>query len=320
MIWIKLVFSTFIILILAAVITVSLATYRMKNAEKHTPMRGTLVTGIGGATVHMETYGPSRAQPLIMIHGMSGSTHDMTYSLVPELEDEFRIYVVDRPGFGHSPLLKHGEDLQSQARAIREAVFSLDSRKPIVLGQSYGGAVALSMALDAPETLAALVLLSTPSRNWDAPHPLLYRILSKPFLGPIVAWLITAYAPPSFIDAQAQQIFAPQSAPEDYLETLQPMLALRPSSLLLNARQRITLKPQLADMELRYPTLGLPVESIHGTADKIVPHLIHAIPLDNQMQVNRLTELGGVGHMPHHTALEDVEHAVYRAASRAALD
>lgn len=312
--------STVIILALIAAVTFGLAREKLRRAEDLAPMRGQLVTGIGGATVHVETYGPERAQPLIMIHGMSGSTYDLTHSLLPELEDEFRIYVVDRPGFGYSPMLEYGEDLQSQARAIREAVFALDSRKPIVLGHSYGGAVALSMALDAPESLAALVLLSSPSQQWQGAPALSYRLLTTPVIGPIAAWLIAAYTPKSYIYTQVEDVFAPQSAPFGYMEAFQPMMALRPSTFLLNARQRIALKAQLADMERHYPTIGMPVESVHGTADPIVPHLIHAIPLDNQMQVNRLMEIGGIGHMPHHWALEDVEHAVYRAASRAALD
>ncbi|MBU2866464.1 alpha/beta fold hydrolase [Pacificibacter marinus] len=312
--------STVIILILTTAVTFTFARYRMRHAERLAPMRGQLVTGRGGATIHVETYGPARAQPLIMIHGMSGSTYDMTHSLLPELENEFRVYIVDRPGFGYSPMLDHGEDLQSQARAIREAVFALDSRKPIVLGHSYGGAVALAMALDAPETLAALVLLSAPSHQWAGAPVLLYRILTTPILGSIAAWLIAAYVPNSYIHTQIKAVFAPQPIPDGYIKTYQPIRALRPSTYVLNARQRIALKAQLADMEPRYPTIGLPVESVHGTADTTVPHLIHAIPLDNQMQVNRLVELGGIGHMPHHCALEDVEHAVYRAASRAALD
>lgn len=312
--------STLIILCLLAAITVGLALFRIRRAEKLAPMRGKLVTGRDGATIHVETHGPVRAQPLIMIHGMSGSTYDMTHSLVPELEDKFRIYVVDRPGFGHSPMLEHGEDLISQARAIREAVFALDSRKPIVLGHSYGGAVTLAMALDAPESLAALVLLSAPSHPWEDAPEWSYRLLTTPIVGPIATWLTAAYAPKPFIRDQVEGVFTPQSAPDGYVEANQPMLVLRPSTFMLNARQRIALKAQLADMELRYPTIGLPIESVHGTADPIVPHHIHAIPLDNAMQVNRLMELDGVGHMPHHCALADVEHAVSRAASRAALD
>lgn len=312
--------STLGILILVAAVTVALALLRTRRAERRAPMRGQLVTGVGGATIHVESYGPSRAQPLIFIHGMSKSTYDMTFSLLPELEDEFKIYVVDRPGFGHSPALEHGEDLVSQARAIREAVFALDSRKPIVLGHSYGGAVALAMALDTPESLSALVLLSTPTHDCKGKTALLHRALTTPALGTITAWLIAAYAPTTYINTQLERVFAPQSAPEGYLDAVQPMMALRPETHMLNARQRITLKKQLKDMSVRYPTIGLPVESVHGTADKIVPHLAHAIPLDNRMQVNRLMELGGIGHMPHHSAVDDVEHAVHRAASRAALE
>ncbi|WP_170842171.1 alpha/beta fold hydrolase [Pacificibacter marinus] len=307
-------------LILAATITIVLALHRGQKAEKRNPLRGELIKGASGAVVHVETYGPSRAQPLILIHGMSGSTFDMTYSLVPELEDMFRIYVVDRPGFGHSPMLPYGEDLVSQARAIREAVFARDSRKPIILGQSYGGAVALAMALDTPDDVAALVLLSSPSHVWDAPPAFLYRVLTTPIVGKITAWLIAAYTPKKYINAQVEQVFTPQSAPDGYIDTFQPMRSLRPHTLLLNARQRVKLKAQLAKMAERYPTIGLPVESLHGTADQIVHHLIHAIPLDDEMEMNRLTELDGIGHMPHHCALEDVENAVIRAAARAALN
>ncbi|RPE71374.1 pimeloyl-ACP methyl ester carboxylesterase [Pacificibacter maritimus] len=315
-----LVLSIFIGLILLVVVTGVIATKRIRQAEKLAPMRGQMVTGKGGATVHVETYGPARAQPLILIHGMSGSTYDMTYSLLPEIEDEFRVYVVDRPGFGHSPMLEHGEDLLSQARAIREAVFALDARKPIVLGQSYGGAVALRMALDAPESLSALVLVSSPSHEWEGPVAPLYRVMTTPVVGPALAWLICAFVPKSYIASQIDDVFAPQSAPDGYIDAFQPLMSLRPETAQLNARQRVAIKPQIVEMALRYPTIGIPVESLHGTADTTVPNLIHAIPLDNRMQVNRLTELGGIGHMPHHVAVDEVEQAIHRAAARASLD
>ena len=47
----------------------------------------------------------------------------------------------------------------------------------------------------------------------------------------------------------------------------------------------------------------MPVEILHGTADAVVPHAVHALPLARQIPGARLTTLEGMGHMPQHGAL-----------------
>ncbi|GAA3877285.1 alpha/beta hydrolase [Celeribacter arenosi] len=303
----------FLILVLFAVVTVALALWRGYQAEVRNPTDGPVIQG-----VHIRSFGDPDAPPVVLIHGASGTTYDMTFRLAPMLAQEFRVHVVDRPGFGHSQSIAD-ESLSGQADALRRAVSEIDPRAPIVLGQSYGGSVALSWALDAPESVAALVLAAAPSQVWKGGPSRLNRLLSARGIGHIASWLIAAYVPRSYIDRQIGDIFAPQPAPDGYTDSLAAGLSIRPSTHRLNARQRIALKSQIAAMVQHYPDIDIPVESIHGDADVIVPLDIHARPLASQIAGNNLDVLEGIGHMPHHVAPEALLEATRRSARRAGL-
>ncbi|WP_417277676.1 alpha/beta fold hydrolase [Celeribacter sp.] len=279
-----------------------------------TRRRGDLVNTSSGAVIHVETYGERDAPPVALIHGASGSTYDMSFRLAPALAQEFCVYVIDRPGFGHSPRMKE-ESLAAQARVLREAIQTLDSRPPIVLGQSYGGAVALEWALQSDD-LAALVLVSSPSHDWETGHPLLHRTLAEPVLGWWASELINALVTPGIIAKQLAEVFAPQDVPEGYADHFQPRNSIYPPRHRQNARQRIALKAEMVAMVPRYAGLTLPIESLHGTSDVIVPDHVHALPFDAKVASNVLTRLDGIGHMPHHVATEAVVEAVRRATSR----
>ena len=113
-------------------------------------------------------------------------------------------------------------------------------------------------------------------------------------------------------------IFAPQTAPDGYIDYVGTGLTLRRASLRANARQVNTLRPHVVEMSKRYPTLDLPVELVHGDTDDTVPLDIHSQPLSALLPDANLTVLPGIGHMPHHVAPEAVTAAIDRAARRAA--
>ncbi|WP_460273499.1 alpha/beta fold hydrolase [Celeribacter sp. ULVN23_4] len=282
-----------------------------------TRRKGELIKGASGAKIHVESYGPEEAPPVVLIHGQSGSTYDMSFALAPALEEHFRVYLIDRPGFGHSPYHKD-ETLIGQARVIREAIAEIEPRQPIVLGQSYGGAVALRWAIDAPETSAGLVLVSSPSHHWDINSPLLHRTLVRPVIGWWAAELIAFLTPQSIVTQQLSKVFAPNPVPEGYADHFQPRNSIVPRRHRLNARQRVALKEEIFEMMDEYRHLDMPIESIQGVSDIIVPEILHAKPLDARVESNHLVRLEGVGHMPHHVATDDVVQAVHRAQERIA--
>jgi len=140
------------------------ANSRSAAAELAYPPTGEFLF-VDGLRLHYEIKG--KGPDLVMIHGASGSLRDLTFSLRDRLTDRFRVIVIDRPGLGHSDPLPDplpDASLVSQARAIKAAVAELGVTDPVVLGQSYGGAVALAWALDGGPR--ALVLVGSPSLPW----------------------------------------------------------------------------------------------------------------------------------------------------------
>jgi pimeloyl-ACP methyl ester carboxylesterase len=69
--------------------------------------------------------------------------------------------VVDRPGFAGSEPLTCVPDLQLQADALAPLTETLPGQRLLIVGQSYGAAIATLMAARRPRNLGGLVLLSS---------------------------------------------------------------------------------------------------------------------------------------------------------------
>lgn len=121
---------------------------------------------VGGVPIHLRRMG--RGRPVCLIHGASGNLNDMTFRLAPALADRFEVIVVDRPGHGLSGTpAGGGTSIRRQAALLRGALAAIGIPRPAVVGHSYGGAVALAWAVDAPQDTSALVLLAAPSQVWE---------------------------------------------------------------------------------------------------------------------------------------------------------
>lgn len=255
--------------------------------------------------------------PVVLIHGASGNLHEWTFRAAPAFARNFEVIAFDRPGLGLSGLPEAGGALLSvQARLMRGALTQIGIERPILVGHSYGGSVALAWALDAPGEVAGLLLISAPAEVWQGGLGFTTEILANPLSGPLVARALPVLITDGIVQATADRIFKPQRAPEGYVAHLGLERLLRTESLRANALQLGALKPQIRRMVPRYPRLDLPVEIVHGTADDAVPLDIHSEPLSRAIPGARLTRLPGIGHMPHQVALPAVEAALARLAER----
>ncbi|WP_164982723.1 alpha/beta fold hydrolase [Leisingera sp. NJS204] len=284
------------------------------------PLGQTLVAG--SHRVHVVEMGrPKGSAPdLVLIHGSSGSTRDMTFRLAPALAEDFRILIFDRPGLGYSDRINGtGATIRQQAGLLRQAAAQMGADRPIVLGQSYGGAVALAWAVDHPDSISALVTVSGVAYPWTTPLDPLYRVTSSRVGSMLAVPLLTAFVPDFAVSRSLQDVFAPQAVPQGYAAHFGPGLSLRRSSLRANARQRANLLQEVTELSPRYGEIPVPLEVLHGTADDLVSPELHAQGLARNVEGARLTLLDGIGHMPQHVATEEVAAAVRRAASRAQL-
>ena len=316
MTWKKLALSLAVILVAVFGVTQWRASAREARAVLAYPPEGQLLT-VEGTRMHAVVRGDG--PDLVLIHGSSGSTRDFTFSLMDQLAQDYRVIAIDRPGLGWSDWADGAETLSKQAELIRKTAQALGANAPVVLGQSYGGAVALAWALDAPQDVAGLVLLAAPSHVWPTGLPKFYKATTHPVGRTFLVPMITAFVPSDYVSSQVEEIFHPQAAPSGYLDHFGPGMSLRRATLRANGAQRKALKDQIVEMEEQYARLQIPIEVLHGTADEIVSLDIHAVNLARDVETATLTRLVGIGHMPQHVAQPEVLQSVHRAASRAGL-
>jgi pimeloyl-ACP methyl ester carboxylesterase len=293
------------------------------RAEAAFPPEGQIID-VDGVPVHAVVTGTG--PDLVLIHGASGNTRDFTFQMVDRLADRYRVFVFDRPGMGYTGHTRpvYGRAFTSQADTPAEqaallsaAARQLGAKNPVVVGQSYGGAVALAWALDHP--LSALVTISAASMPWPGGLGPLYQITGSGLGGVTAVPLITAFAPRDRVDGVVEGIFAPDPVPEGYIDYIGGALSIRRDSLRSNARQVSGLKPHVAEMSKRYDQIDVPVEILHGTADQVVSIKLHSERLVDLIPNAVLTRLEGAGHMPHHSRTDAVDAAIDRAAARARL-
>jgi pimeloyl-ACP methyl ester carboxylesterase len=317
-------------LILAAVVLAFIlavqgrATARETAAERNYPPQGRMID-VDGTPVHVLVAGSG--PDLVLIHGASGNVRDWTFDLVDRLSGRYRVIMVDRPGLGWTGRLpgKSGawniahESPMEQAALLQKAVDIVGVENPVIVGHSFGGAIAMAWALGRPEDTSAVVMLAAVSNPWPGDLGWTYTVVGSAAGGALLVPIASAFVPQSYVDASVESIFAPQPAPDGYAHHVGAALVLRRESMRANAQQVNFLRPHIVKMAQHYASLKMPFEIVHGDADTIVPLSVHSQPLSQQVADARLTVLQGVGHMPHHADPEAVIAAIDRAAARGRL-
>ena len=242
-----------------------------------------------------------KPKTILLIHGISANWRDWNTSMLDEISMlGYRTIAIDRPGMGESDRRSEVISLEDQASLIMRVIRLLDSRPLLIMGHSYGGSLALKMALNYPNDISGLILLAAPTHPWVGGLGLLYDILGFPLFTKIGTKFISLCKPERLINSTLIDIFCPQKIPTNYREELNIELTLRQKSLEWIIKDAKMLKASLAKMSENYKNLNIPIEIFHGTSDKIVPLELHAKKFHEKVFSSKLTKLNGIGHMPHH--------------------
>lgn len=95
----------------------------------------------------------------LFIHGVP-ATHTLWRPIVERVAEERHCILPDLPGFGGSPAPHSLLTIADRAAEVLAAADRLGVEKFDLVGHSYGGAVALTLAASAPERIRSLALLT----------------------------------------------------------------------------------------------------------------------------------------------------------------
>ena len=212
--------------------------------------------------LHYEIHdGPADAETVILSAGFGGMGA-MWEPQMAALTARFRVLRYDQRGTGRStPVLTAPHSVEAMGRDILAVMDATDTLQAHLVGQAAGGMAALALALDRPERLERLVVVS----GWSHADPHLTRVLAArtrllEAFGP-AAWVEAAplfHYPPDWISRNDARLRA--GAARD-------IIALPPTEVIL-ARLDALMR---FDIDERLDEIDLPILVCAAADDALVP-------------------------------------------------
>lgn len=113
---------------------------------------------------------------IILLHGW-GQNIEMMKPVGDNFSDRYRITILDLPGFGQSEEPKSPWTIELYSNMLEEFVEKLKIKKPIVIGHSFGGRVAIRFSARNP--IEKLILFGSPCIRFDEELPFHVKVLKK---------------------------------------------------------------------------------------------------------------------------------------------
>ena len=129
---------------------------------------------IRGVSVNYIQYGEGK--DILLLHGW-GQNIEMMKFIGDAFCDRFRITILDFPGFGESEEPSSPWSILDYSLLLESLVKELKLKKPIVMGHSFGGRVAIKYSSNHP--IEKLVLFGSPCVRLQKKLPLSVIILKK---------------------------------------------------------------------------------------------------------------------------------------------
>lgn len=139
----------------------------------------------GTKPVRLAVRETGKGKPILLLHGLGASSYTWR-AITPQLAKTHRVIALDLKGFGDSEKpLDDAYSIADQAKLVRDYIVRNDLRDLTLVGHSFGGGVALAVALDEPERpnprIERLVLIN--SLAYRQPVPFFFRVLRTPIIG-----------------------------------------------------------------------------------------------------------------------------------------
>src|SRR4051812_11769880 len=160
--------------------------------------------------------------PLVLLHTVRTQAEHFR-DLIALVQDRFTVYALDLPGMGYSEIVPGASYEEPAMRAaVVRLLTELDLSDVTLLGESMGGALALTVAADVPDRVAGVVAVNPYDyRGGIARSSLLARVVVSGVLAPGIGPHFAAVEPKPVMRAILRGGLGDKSAlRDDYLEEL----------------------------------------------------------------------------------------------------
>ncbi|HKO61210.1 MAG TPA: alpha/beta hydrolase [Pyrinomonadaceae bacterium] len=248
------------------------------------------------AGLHCELSGSG--DPIIALHGLGASLYSWR-ELVGKIPNH-RLILIDFRGAGKSikPRDKHYSS-QHQAELIYQYIREKDLKNLTLMGNSYGGAVALLVTLkliNTPEDkrrLSRLILIGSGAYEHDQPGHL--KLLRTPIIGRLLTFLVPRIGMKKVLkESYYDKCGITDEQIDAYLEPISSSAGRY--ALVQTAKQAVP--KNIKEITEKYPTIEVPTLILWGEDDRILSAKKTACRLDKDIGPSTLVVIKYAGHVP----------------------
>ena len=227
-----------------------------ENGEKRDTLQY-LFTEVGGLRVRYADRGFGDSV-VLLLHGFGGDLNNWMFNL-DSLAEKHRVLALDLPGHGQSVKTNVDPSLSGMATFVRKFLDVLSVSSVHVVGHSMGGAIAMQLASDSPETVKSLGLICSAGLGPDINSDYLRGFVEAQSQQELKLVLQQLFADESLVNLQLVNNLLNYKRMDGVEASLNAL-----SETLISAGEQTFLTDNIV-------ASGIPVLVIWGKQDRIIP-------------------------------------------------
>jgi len=244
---------------------------------------------------------------VLLIHGSIGSLED--FETVLPLLKGYRVTLLDRIGHGYSDMSPESANIATNAIYTAALIEALQLKNVIVVGHSYGGSVALKMAIEQTPNIKALVLIA-PASKPDETRAIEHLFTNK-FYGLGLLRILRPLIAEDMLRDGLLNSLKPnlENVTDNFVET---RLSLWNNSGILYTRtqQTAVVTNELRDMQSQYASIKIPTTILLGEQEIHEDIYVGSQELSVAIPGSQLRLITGAGHYLQYKDPEAVSTAI----------
>jgi len=240
-------------------------------------------------------------EPIILLHGFGSSSYSFHY-LTDVLSKRYKTISIDLKGFGDSPKPDDGlYSVYDQAVLVDKFIKEHHLKNVTLIGHSYGGGVALSLALLDKKAIKKMVLID--SAAYKQYIPSMMRDTQIPIVGALGFYLLPASYEMS--ESYDYLFYDKSKIDKKTLSIMAENLKKQNAKTVFLSAVKDLIPEDIDEVSKRYRSIKIPTLIIWGEKDVVVRKKT-GYRLHGDLQNSELKVIKNCGHIPHEEKPKEV--------------